>query len=266
VSGTALRLFLALGMVLTKQLAAWIGVAATALGSGLSARLARAEARPEAALPAEGLGLYRSRILRYLLPTLPSALYFSVQGPLVIWLSATFGSTRTIAEVGALGRLRLIVGLFSGLTGVVFLPRLARLTDDGLFRRRSLQFGLLLALIVASLFAAAALFPRLFLVLLGPHYGGLQRELLLAIAGSGAALLGSYVGSVNFARGWIRFQSVTLAGELACLIVLLRFLPLSTSAGVLRYSLINASAAFFFQCVVLAIGFRRPAWVRWSYT
>ena len=33
-------------------------------------------------------------MLRYLLPTLPGAAYYSIQGPLVIWLATTFGSTR----------------------------------------------------------------------------------------------------------------------------------------------------------------------------
>jgi hypothetical protein len=59
--------------------------------------------------------------------------------------------------------------MFSGLTGVVFLPRLAAITSDELYRVRCLQYGLALALVVAGLLAAAALLPRLFLMLVGPH-------------------------------------------------------------------------------------------------
>jgi O-antigen/teichoic acid export membrane protein len=263
VGGTLLRLLVAGVMVVTGQLGAWLGVAASAAASGLSTALARSGRL--AAAPAGGLRPYRRQILGYLLPTLPSALYFSVQGPLVVWLSATFGSTRTLAEVGALGRLALIVGIFSGLTGVVFLPRLAAITGDDLYRVRCLQYGLALAVIMAGLLATAALLPRLFLLLLGPHYSGLHRELLLIVAGSGLAVLGSYVTNVNLARGWIRFQGVTVAAELAGQILFVKLLPLATTAGVLRFTLLSAATGLLCQCVVLALGFRRPGWVRWRY-
>ena len=121
---------------------------------------------------------------------LPSALYFSIQGPLTVWLATTFGAVRNIAEVGALGRLGLVVGIFSNLTGVVFLPRLARVSGEGLYRRRYLQFGGLLAAVALALLAAAAVAPRAFLFLLGPKYSGLERELLLMVAGAGLTLLG----------------------------------------------------------------------------
>jgi O-antigen/teichoic acid export membrane protein len=261
VGGTLLRLLVAGLMVVTGQLGAWLGVAASAAASGLSTALSRS-ARPAAA-PAESLRLYRRQILRYLLPTLPSALYFSVQGPLVVWLSATFGSTRTLAEVGALGRLALIVGIFSGLTGVVFLPRLAAITGDQLYRVRCLQYGFALALIMAGLLAAAALLPRLFLLLLGPHYGGLHRELLLIVAGSGLAVLGSYVANVNLGRGWSRFQGLAVVGELSGQILLVKLLSLSTTAGVLWFTLLSAATGLLCQCVILALGFTRPSWVHW---
>jgi len=264
VSGAALRLLLAGAMKLTQLFSAWIGVAVTALGSALSATLARPQ-KPTVTW-SEDLGLYRKRILRYLLPTLPSALYFSIQGPLTIWLSATFGSTRTIAEVGAVGRLGLIVGMFSSMIGVVFLPRLAAISDDRLYQRRALQYGSMLFLLAASLLAAAALLPRLFLLLLGPHYSGLHRELLLIVAGSGLALLGGYVGGVNFARGWIRFQGATLLVELATQVLLIRLLPLSSTAGVLVFTLLSTATGLSLQCVILALGFQRPAWVRWTYS
>jgi len=263
VGGTLLRLLFAGVMVATGQLGAWLGVAASAAASGLTTALSR-PGRPGAA-PAEDLRPYRRQILRYLLPTLPSALYFSMQGPLIVWLSATFGSTRNIAEVGALGRLALVVGMLSGLTGVVFLPRLAAITDDGLYRRRCLQYGFLLTLAAASLLAAAALAPRLFLMLLGPHYSGLHRELLLMVAGSGLSVLGSYFVNVNLARGWTRFQGITVLVELAGQILFVKLLPLSSTAGVLRFTLLSAATGLLCQFVLLALGFRRPAWVRWRY-
>ena len=260
--GSALRLILTLAMVASAFLRAWAGLAASALGVMLTAHLADS---PAAHLErrAGDIAPFRRRILRYLLPTLPSALFFSVQGPLTVWLCATFGTTRNIAEVGALGRLGLIVGLLSGFSGAVLLPRLASVKDDRLFRVRSLQFALLLGALASSILACAVVAPRAFLALVGPHYSGLRAELLLLIAGSGLTLMGGYIVSVNFARGWTRFQPLTLLVEVAVQVVMIAILPLSRTSGVLLFTLLSAATGLALQLVILFLGFRRPAWVRW---
>ena len=63
----------------------------------------------------------------------------------MIWLAATFGGTTNLAQVGALGRLGLLVGFFSNLGQVVFLPKLVQIADERTFRARFFQFGLFLA-------------------------------------------------------------------------------------------------------------------------
>lgn len=206
----------------------------------------------------------RRSVGRYLLPTLPSALYFALQGPLTIWLAATFGTTRSIAEVGALGRLGLIVGLLAGLSGAVLVPRLAGIAEPRAFRASFFRYGALLAGLAGSLWLAAALLPDLFLALLGEHYHGLQRELLLLIAGSGLSMLGAYVANVNLSRGWTRLQAVALAFEVSTQAVLIATLPLATTAGVIWFQVGGAIAGITFQLAIFTLGCRRPAWVAWS--
>ncbi|HSF39051.1 MAG TPA: hypothetical protein VLT87_04600 [Thermoanaerobaculia bacterium] len=258
--GGAVRLAFALAMVASALLWSWLGVLASALGAAAVALLARPA---RAATSRSDLGPYRRDVLRYLLPTLPSAAYFSVQAPLTVWLAATFGETQNIAEVGALGRLGLVVGLFSGLTGIVFLPRLARILDDRLYLRRALQFGLLLLAAALALLTVAAAAPRLFLMLLGPNYSGLDRELLLVVAGSGLALLDGYVVSVNLARSWTRWQGLAVGSLIVAQAVLVATLPLSTTAGVLSFNVLSSAAALAGQLAIAAVGFTRPRWVAW---
>jgi hypothetical protein len=264
IAGSGLRLGLAGLMAITGWLHAWLGVLSVALGSALTARLVRPEgevSRPVA--PAE-LGIYRRKILRYLLPTLPAAAYFAVQGPLVIWLSATFASVSTIAEVGALGRLALVVGLCSGLVGTVFLPRLVHITDDRIYLRRYLQFGAVLMGAAAALAVAAAAAPQLFLLLLGPKFTGLHSELLLVVAASGLSLLDGYAVNVNLARSWTRWQGVALAIQIALQALLVVRLPLSSTFNILLFNLLSAGIALGLQLVVAVAGFTRPRWVHWS--
>jgi len=278
VAGGGVRLAASLLMVGASLLRAWLGMLGSALAAAATATLAGSPlAAPRAVAPTTGhaaggaprathphpLGPYRRQILRYLVPSLPGALYFSIQGPLVVWLAATFGAARNIAEVGALGRLGLIVGMFSGLTGVVLLPRLARIVDEGLYLRRFLQYGGLLLALALGMLAVAMLFPGALLLILGRHYAGLHRELLLVIAGSGLTLLGGYAVSVNFARSWNRWETLAVLLYIAAQASFVAALPLGTTAGVLQFNLLSAAAGLALQLAITAIGFWRPRWVQW---
>ena len=261
-AGGVARLALAALLVVSALLKSWLGVLSSAAGAAVVAVLARPALAPASA-PID-LRLFQRKVLRYLVPTLPSALYFAIQGPLMVWLAATFGATRNIAEVGALGRLGLIVGIFSSLTGVVFLPRLARITDDNLYRRRVLQFGALLATVALAMLGAAALAPDLFLLLLGKNYAGLHRELLLVVAGAGISLVDGYLVSVNLARSWTRWQGLAVASLVAVQALLVALLSLSTTAGVLTFNLLSSIAALAGQLTIVILGFTRPQWVQWK--
>jgi O-antigen/teichoic acid export membrane protein len=263
-AGGGVRLLLALVLVATGLLRAWLGVLVSSFGTAATALIARTTRPGPGTLKEVDLRPYRRKIFRYLLPTLPSALYFSVQGPLTVWLAASFGAARNIAEVGALGRLGLLVGIFSSLTGVVFLPRLARITDNRLYRRRFLQFGAALAAIALTMLAATGIAPGLFLLLLGKHYAGLHRELLLVVAGAGLSLLDGYAVSVNLARSWTRWQVLAVASLVAAQACLAAVLPLSTTAGVLTFNLLSAGVTLILQATILLIGFARPHWVSWD--
>jgi len=264
-AGAAVRLLAVIGLIAASLLSAapavFAGLASIATVA-LLARPGRSEMLPPAA-PGFDLRPYRRRVLHYLAPTLPSALYFSVQGPLTVWLAALFGATRNIAEVGALSRLGMIVGIFSSLVGVVFLPRLARVADEGLWRTRYLQFGGALLGVALTLLAAAALLPGPFLWILGESYTGLRRELLLVVASSGISLVGGYVVNVNLARAWTRWQVATVVVEVLVQAALIAVLPLSTTAGVFTLSLLTTATGVALQLLVAWTGFHHPARVEW---
>jgi len=256
----ALARLVAAGLIVA---AGW-WVAGLALGTAaLGAAVTAWRAAAGAGAPAPGAGRRRREVVRYLQPTLPSALYFSIQGPLVVWLAATFGGTRQIAEVGALGRLGLVVSLFSGLVGVVFLPRLARLKDERLYLRRYLQFGLALAGLASAPVGLAAAAPSWFLLVIGSQYAGLDRELVLVMIGSGLNLLGGFAVGVNNARSWTRMQG--LATLLLCLTqaLLVTVLRLDTASGVLLFGALSSATGLCLQLLITAGGFLSPRMVAW---
>jgi O-antigen/teichoic acid export membrane protein len=262
VAGGGMRLVSAAVLVAATRLYAWLAV----LGNAVAIATVSVLARPEGARrPARAqLAPYRRRVLRYLLPTLPSAFYFSVQGPLVVWLSATFGATRNIAEVGALSRLGMVVGLFSNLSGIVLLPRLSRIADERLYRRRCIQFGALVAAVALSLYLAVLAFPRGLLALLGEHYAGLDSELLLVVCGSGLTLVGGFLVSVNLARSWTRWQTAAVAAMAIFQATLVKTLPLGTTRGVLTFNVLSAAVGLTMQLIIAIVGFARPHLVHWE--
>ena len=137
----------------------------------LSAAIAR-PGRPERPPRPEDLGRHRRQILRYLLPTLPSALYFSVQGPLTIWLSATFGIDAHPRRGGGPGPAGADRGDVLGPHRGRLPAAPGRVRTTGSTAPATSSTDSLLAGVVAALLAAAALVPRLFLLVLGPHYRG----------------------------------------------------------------------------------------------
>jgi O-antigen/teichoic acid export membrane protein len=266
VAGAGLRLALAFAMVGAAVLRSWLAVLVAAAGSALTFWLARGPGEAAAAGREERARLapYRRAVIRFLLPTLPSALYFAVQAPLVVWLAATFGASRNIAEVGALSRLGLVVGIFGGLTGVVFLPRLARLGCEREWRTRALQFGAVHLLVAVSLLAAALLAPQPLLWILGESYAGLHRELALVVSGAGLALLDGYLVALNLARSWTRWQGLAVGSLIAAQATLVALLPMGTTTGVLTFNVASAGAALLGQLAILTIGLTRPQWVTWA--
>jgi hypothetical protein len=112
--------------------------------------------------------------------------------------------------------------------------------------------------------AAAAVVPQLFLLLLGEHYAGLHRELLLLIGGAGISLLDGYLVGVNLARSWTRWQGFAVASLVIVQAALVVLLPLETTAGVLTFSALSGCAALAGQLTIIAVGFSRPRWVHWQ--
>lgn len=234
---------------------------ATALASAFVLAWVAHDGRiPRAATSVRAL---QRKVLRYLAPSLPSAVYFAIQGQLVIWCAAWFGNLTLVANIGALGRLGLIVGALGGLSQVVFLPRLVKITDERLFVRRLVQFGAILTVMAGALFTASAVAPSAFLWLLGESYDSLSRELPLIVLAAGLSLLGGYLGAVILARSWNRLQPVALLMLIVVQALMLMWLRLDTTMGVAWFAVGSAVAGLASQLAIVTAGLMRPSWVTW---
>jgi O-antigen/teichoic acid export membrane protein len=264
-AGNAGRLAGAVGMWLTAATFAAVAMVVGALGAVLTARFSR---RSIALIPLESgyapdadTKIYTRGLVRYLIPTASSGMYFAIQAPLTIWLASYFGQTENIAQVGALGRLALVFGIFSGFMGTVVFPRLSAITDERQYLRRYLVcWGALipLGLAIAGL---AQLAPHGFLWLLGSSYAGLEREVGLVALTSAVVMWGGFAVGVTNARGWVRWQSAVLVLYVLAQVLLVMQLDLSSTHGVILFGLWSAVAGLALQLVVNVIGFYCPGYV-----
>ena len=110
---------------------------------------------------------YRSNrvLLGQIMPILPGTIHFTLQGPLVAWLAAYFGSVVNVAEVGALGRLGVLLSVIAGFTCTVFVPRLLAISDEKLFFRRYSYWWIVMLVLGGIMMLIVVAFPEILLCL-----------------------------------------------------------------------------------------------------
>lgn len=244
-------------------LTAWLGLVAAALGALATASLSRRWAARTTDLntghpPESPANLPYGELLRYLRPNIPSAAYFSIQAPLMVWLIAFFGETENIAQVGALGRLALILGLITDFFNTVALPRLSAIIDDKRYLTNYLSWLLLYFAFGMVLIGAAGGFPWTMLWLLGNQYASLESEVVLVAISAVFSTWGGLAVSINSARGWVRWQPLALGFYAAAQITLILVLDLSTTPGVILFGMASAAIGLFLQIAINFMGFYNP--------
>ena len=211
-TGSLLRLAAAVAMVITGITAAWFALlghlfgslaifSCTALFGGLST--AQTARRPS-------WRTYRN-VFRYVMPIVPGAIIFSIQDMAILWIAAKVSGKQVVAETFALGRIGAAIGLAAGFVGIVLLPKLSNITDEKRYSRVFVTLVLASLAIGITFSAAAELFPKLFLLLIGHKYDHLGSELGIAIASSWVAVIGSLAVGANRARGWVRLEPALTA-------------------------------------------------------
>ena len=194
-------------------------------------------------------------LLGQIMPILPGTIHFALQGPLIVSLAAYYGSVVNVAEIGALGRLGVLIGVVTGFTGTVFVPRLLVISDEALFLKRYWHWWLVMLTFGGIMMLAVFAFPDMLLYLLGSSYSGLHTELVISAATAIIATWGAFSWHINRARGWIQYQTYRVPVIVAGQIPMFFALDLSTTPGVLLFSLGSMILDSLFQTLISVQGF-----------
>lgn len=170
---------------------------------------------------------------------MPTSIYYCLSGQITIWLISVFGNTTSLAELGALSRLSVVLSIFSAIIATLVIPRFAKLASNKfLLLTRFLQILGVLVVLLSIIVLIVYLFPGPILWLLGDAYKGLPFELLLSILSSCIGLLGGIVFNLYSSRGWAMSPIALILINLLAIIVSASLLDLGSLRGVLFFNII----------------------------
>ncbi len=194
---------------------------------------------------------YRSRIMAKVKKILPGSIYYCVSGQITVWLIAIFSDTENIANIGALSRLMMVLTLVKLCIDMLIVPRYARLpSDKGQVIARFFQVLLLVLALSAAIVGAVALFPDLFLWILGEQYADLQYEVVLMTISSCLVLVSGIGYMMASSRGIIPNPYLFIAFNILAQVAILYFLvDYTTLAGVIMFSIYSTLLNLLYRVV-----------------
>lgn len=242
-AGVCFRIAFSVLLYLTGGLYAWTASWINSLGFLLIGWLNARSARPFAIVPADPDPAITRQMIRYVMPNLPSLIFYALQGQIALFLISISGQTRSIAEVGALGRLSQIFLMLSGFNSTVIEPFIARLPRQRLLR--SYLFILSAATIISAVICSVGFFePRVLLLLLGTKYALLQRETGWLVLSSCLSYLSGVAWTMSAARRWIFWSTtwVSIGVILTTQISFLYLLKVNSTAHAIFFGVATSAA------------------------
>ncbi len=185
---------------------------------------------------------------------LPGAIYYSLSGQISIWLLSVFGKANSVAQIGAFGRISMLLSLFTIIVNTLIVPRFTRTNNSStLLLRRffQIQGGLIVTFFAIIFFSF--IFSNQLLFVIGKNYSNLNHELLLNIVGTSIGILAGVTFSLYTAKGWAIFPYVYIPINIASIILGAYMFNFHTIQGVLYLSIFTAFVQYIMNFVFLFI-------------
>ncbi|KAA6351936.1 hypothetical protein EZS27_000733 [termite gut metagenome] len=176
----------------------------------------------------------KKEIVKIVKRTLPGAIYFAFSGQISIWIISIFGHTSSIAQIGALSRVSMLLTVFSVSIGTLVIPRFARFNGSmkQVFKKY-IHILCSVSLLMCGIFAMVYIFSSQILWLLGGNYAALHYELLLCILCACLRFVVDVAYSLYVSKGWILSPITNILSNIIPLIVGCFLFNISTLLGVL---------------------------------
>ena len=177
-------------------------------------------------------------ILKVVKRVFPTALYHSFSGQIMIWLLSVYGTTTNLAQIGALGRVIIVLTLFSSIVGHLVIPRFSRYENKrGLLLKRYIQINLFVFLFGILFLLMTWLFDHEILWVLGSNYINLEHELFLSVLGGILSLFAGISFLLAAGRSWIISPYVAIGSNLIAIFLGIILFDTSDIIGLLWFNI-----------------------------
>ncbi len=252
------RLALYVGLHLAGLLNACTAVWTNALGIVIAGLLFRRVSRSLIEEPARPRPEITRQMIHYLMPNIPSTIFYALQGQIAVFLIAALGQSRSTAQVSALSRLAQLFMFLAAFNGTVLEPWFARGSEHQTLRRYSLAAAgvVVLSLVLYSL---AAVFPHVFLWVLGSRYMDLERELRWTVLTGCIAYFGGVTWTAISGRRYIYWMTALMhiGFVLAAQVSFVVLVGVKTPLQAVQFGTASATALLLAEWINLAYGFKR---------
>lgn len=184
-------------------------------------------------------------------------LYWSFEGQITILLCAWFASAERLADVGALGRLGVLFGIFQSFIASYTLPDLAKARTPERVLRQALRTLTAAGLLLTPILLWAALHPPSLLWILGPGYANLTAHLLPFLLASAIGQLAAVAYQICTARAWLSLNRYYVPLALPLQVLLIYALDMRRIESVILFAGLNNLFFLMFNASMFAVSWRR---------
>jgi O-antigen/teichoic acid export membrane protein len=253
------------GAVLLLPITSWsmVGiVAATAAASFVSVMFYRKAFRTQqiadAHLDAGDSKKVDAEILRIAKPLVLPGVFYQVQGVITVFLVSLFGTASMLAEVGAFGRLAMVLMVVDRVTNVLLFPAIARAPMGPRLGKIVAQAHLAYFAMGSAVLLTSFLFPQYWILLLGKQYESMTPLVWMVFLASIVMNASGFAFRTLSVRGATAGQTYSIAVTLITQVLYLWLVGVSDLRSVLWFGIATSLANFGYQYALLAV-----RWLEW---
>ncbi|MBU2408368.1 MAG: hypothetical protein KKC79_06925, partial [Gammaproteobacteria bacterium] len=237
-------------------------VAATAAVSFVSVTLYRrafgAHKIPEADLDEADAKRVDAQVVQIAKPLVLPAIFYQVQGVITVFLVSLFGTANMLAEVGAFGRLSMVLIVVDRVTNVLLFPAIARAAAGARLTTIIWQAHSVYLVTMSLVLLTSYFLPQYWIILLGEQYRSMTPLVWMVFLASILMNASGFAFRTLTVRGATAGQSYSIAVTLATQVAYLWAIGITDLRSVLGFGIATSLANFVYQYGLLTL-----RWVNW---
>ena len=192
-----------------------------------------------------------SSILKLVSKILPGSLFYCIYGQITIWIITLLGKSASIAQIGAFGRLSMVLSLINVIISILIIPRFSKIISPYFLKKRTMQIQIGLLILMTIIIIISYLLSNYLLLILGNKYKGLNYELFLSIISSCIGIVGGATYNLFTSKGWAIKPYIQIPMSLLSLLIGLIIFNCQTLVGILFLSIFTGFIQYIFSLFFL---------------